>query len=148
MLQADRAHDFMQHGDALVEPGEFLGRDGVVLGIARIHISAPELLEEAAGAAGIARPGLDQAGIEALALPPQFLDVVKLRRVESEDKQRAMIGLLGRLVKEKGGWLQVFFADAEISGFAKVNGAWKPLVEIPLRFLMRHLRRERLRIDE
>lgn len=79
-------HHAAQFLDPLAEPFEFFLGDAVVLGVARLDVSFLELLEARAVAAGVARPDIGEARIDAFGLGAQKAEIVHVGGVESADQ--------------------------------------------------------------
>ena len=78
-LRAHRLDDAAKLLDLFAEPGQLFFAHGVVLGVARLDVGFLELLEHAALPAVLARPGVDQPGIETLGLGAQERQIVDVR---------------------------------------------------------------------
>ena len=148
MLFADHLHGTTQLLHALLKPGQFLTADAVMLRVPRLHIRFLELFEESAIGAGVTRPRINQARIDALRLGAEKAEIVDVWRVKSAYKQNAVLKALGSLVHQKSSVLKSALRCTEFRGFHHSHGGRKPFSEILLRHSQRLLRRLRLGLVE
>ena len=108
-LLADGFDQGLQLGDMLAEPCQFLGCDLVMRRIARIHISLPQQFETTPREAIFARSRGDQRRRNLLALRAQEIQPVRLRTVERERKQGAVVKTFNRLMEIKRCFFRITF---------------------------------------
>lgn len=141
---ADGFDDAGELADALGDPFQFVGGDLVTRRVACIDIGAFEAGEAAPGLLGIARPGIDQAGVQVFGLRAQTLEPMRLRAIERQHQQNTVVEPFGRLMQLERREVEVATLNQEAGRGHESVGSGEEVVEVlsglglPILFGERH----------